>query len=153
MSDTSLKELVKFGCKEAIRNVNRNLAEWKKEESNPGRAIHVKQDEVNGLVKNWIMRSLKYKLGETIIQGIFKKGTFFVHLQQDGNIKDICMNSLDYWEKNRYHATMKQVIEHEIDYKTLHYNPEDYSDRDRTQYLGFDPTFFLPLDDLRNFKF
>lgn len=144
------KDAVAFGCKEAIRNLNRNLFKWRQNKKKA--IINVEIKDINGLAKNWLTRCLKGRIKSAELEQIFKRGTFFVQLREDGNILNIDMNSLSHWDSNPCHKTVKETLQ-TLDYTLLHFKADDYQFVNQIGFQGYDPNFLLPLDDLRNFKF
>lgn len=145
-----LDQRLREGCKEAIRNINKNLNRWCETKKYRSR-IEVSLPDLNGLVKNWMMRCLKDKIGHGPTEQVFKRGVFFTHLSPEGNISSITTNSLDHWAKNMYHTRIGEILS-TLNYNDLRYNEQDYNFLEPIA-TNFEPTFFVDFSGIRNFSF
>lgn len=148
------RESLKRELQLAIRNVNRNLHEWKDKRRNT--MLTISYTEIQGLIKNWIIRGLKNVLDSYSVNRMFARGNIVAMLNDDLRITNIHLSS--GWRLNTSaEFNLLQEIVSELDYKSLWYDPNDYkadgiSQRDDEFY--YKPVEIQPFRDLLdNFKY
>jgi hypothetical protein len=150
----SSREEIAEQLKRAIRNINRNLYDWKKYRGGKTN-FSISYTEVFGVTRNWIVRCLRSSIGPTIADGIFRKGHLFIQVDEE----NLCLASIavrfhegdTYF--NRYKATVSEVID-SLDFKSLRYNPLDYeidgvTQKDEFVYQPYVPVSLSHLDEFK----
>jgi len=120
------KEVIMRGLTHAIRNCNRNIYEWM-EKSKRGSTFTISHTEVRGLVKNWIIRSLKDTMGNIQADRVLRVGNLYVSVDDIHNcIGFISLSSTDEWRSVHRDVELVKECMTQINYKALRYDPKDY---------------------------
>jgi hypothetical protein len=148
------REEITEQLKKAIRNINRNLHDWKKYRGTRTN-FTISFTEVYGLTRNWIVRCLRSAVGPTIADGIFRKGHLFIQVDEENLcLAKISVNFIESSYLIRHKTLISEVLS-SIDYKSLRYNPSDYmvdgiTQKDELMYQPYTP---MSLSHLDEFKF
>lgn len=149
-AQTVSKEALTDSLRKAICHVNRNIYEWrhdKKEKS----VFVLSYTEVKGLVRNWLIRALRDKIGHADADRLCK-GVYISMDDQAFCVKSISLS----WDARSHplHATVDSILR-DMNYRSLKYDPADYvTDGLSDKKPGvFDPFFHFSLEEIRNIKF
>lgn len=154
-TQTVSKETLTIAIRDAIRHINRNLYEWtngynKKSKSTPNVQLTLSYTEVKGLVRNWLIRSLRDKIGMREADRLFK-GIYITMNDDCCRIKKV---SLSYDAKYEKLFPMINDILGGLSYQLLGYDPADYEMDGMSQRKeGFDPSFFFSLEEIKAITF
>ena len=145
------KEALTYAIRDAVRHINRNLYEWTTGYNNKSKVhLTLSYTEVKGLVRNWLIRSLRDKIGMREADRIFK-GIYITMSPDNTRIKNI---TLSYDAKNEKLFPIINDILLGLGYQLLGYNPADYEmDGMSDMKKGFDPHFFFSLEDVKSINF
>lgn len=144
------KETLVRTLREAVCHVNRNLYEWTTGAKKGKIQLTLGFNEVRGLVRNWLIRSLRDKIGYGEADRIFR-GMYITMEPDYGSIKSISLSS-----EGRYCRMYKPINEVllSLSYQNLRYNPNDYvMDGMSERKKGFDPFFYISLDEIKSITF
>lgn len=145
------KEILTYAIRDAIRHINRNLYEWNTGYYGKKKRVVLTYTEAVGLARNWLIRSLRDKIGIYETDRLFKG--IYVCLNEDSTrIKSV---TLSYAAKNEKLYTIINDILTGLSYQLLGYNPKDYEmdGMSNQKNTSFDPTFCFSLEEIRTIKF
>lgn len=144
------KEILINTLREAISHINRNLYEWtvgmKKGKVN----FTITFSEVRGLARNWLIRSLRDKIGYSEADRIFK-GMYITIEPDNSAIKSISLSSEGRY--NKMYTPINEILS-SMNFKNLHYNPADYVMDGMSPRKGsFDPFFYFSTENIKQITF
>lgn len=149
-TESSKKGKIISELRRAIRNINRNLYEWKDRKAGKTN-FSISYTEVYGVTRNWLIRCLRNAIGFQVADRIFRRG----HLYLQINESLLCIESIRIDHNGLFDrdATLVKEILDSIDFKSLRYDPKDYMMDGVTQKPDFSPYIDLSFDEILNFKF
>lgn len=121
------KEKVTSELKNAIKNINRNIYEWKSGKSGKIN-FTMSYNEVYSLTKNWIVRCLRTITDPVTIDRIIRGGHILISMDED----NMCLNRItlaNYETFRSYYKTaeiMNDILS-KLDYTALRYDPKQYA--------------------------
>lgn len=144
------KEILINSLKEAICHINRNLYEWTTGMKKGKIKFTITFSEVKGLARNWLVRSLRDKIGHGDADRMFR-GMYITVEPDNSAIKNI---SLSYDARHSKGYFLVNEILNSMNFKHLQYNPDDYvmngmSARKET----FDPFFYISFQNIQQITF
>lgn len=120
------KETLKFTLSHAIRNCNRNIYEWM-EKTKRGSKFTISHTEVRGLVKNWIIRSLKDGWGYLRVDKMMRSANLVVSVDDGhGCISGVALSNISEWEHAYRDVGLIKDVFNEMNFDLLRYDPKDY---------------------------
>jgi hypothetical protein len=146
------REKVTIELKRAIRNINRNLYEWKDKKAGKTN-FSISHTEVYSVTRNWIIRCLRSIMDASSVDRIFRGGHLYLQMDEANMcISKISTNSHETYRSYYNDAkTIGDILE-KLDYKALRYDPDDYAPDGVTQ-TGFNSEVFLSFDEISKIKF
>lgn len=136
--------------REAISHVNRNLYEWTVGMKKSKVKFTITFSEVRGLTRNWLIRSLRDKIGYAEADRVFK-GLYITIEPDNSAIQSISLSS-----EGKHCKTYNPINEilRSMNFKNLHYNPDDYvMDGMSERKAVFDPFFYFSTENIKQIKF
>lgn len=147
---TVSKETLVALVRQAVTHVNRNLYEWTSGTKKGKIQFVITHSEVKGLVRGWLIRLLRDKIGYADSDRLLK-GVYVSMDADNACIKSISLCS--YGRSSRFYGLINDILS-SIDYSKLRYDPKDYlMDGMSERKPGFDPFFFVSFEDLKSFSF
>ena len=147
----SRREKITYEIKKAIKNINRNLDEWRQEKGNKIN-FTMSYTEVYSVTRNWIVRCLRSIIDAATVDRIFRRGHILISM--DNN--NFCVSNISLISHETYRSFYKDAvligeILESIDFTKLMYDPTDYEIDGLTQKQ--DSLELISFSSLENIKF
>ena len=147
---TVSKETLIMCIRDAISHTNRNIYEWTSGEKKGKAQFVISHCEVRGLIRNWLVRALRDKIGYGEADRLFR------HMYISMDTENSIIGSIELSSEGRYsqYYTITAEILRSMNYLSLKYNPNDYiMDGMSEKRDTFDPFFYFSIDKIKSINF